>query len=257
MTDRLRDAAQRALESLNALIADTLDPGVEALGARHELGQALLNTAPAVAPTAPPAADLRDRIAEALARADGLTWGPGQSSQPSGIIERYHRRADVVLAVLPAPTDQAAAAEPADRRARYAAAIRAAGVYDWHLLADAAMAVADAEQTALRAEAEGLDEALRGAISASEKEAAKARTTITRLRAERAELNRRLSCLQGDMRDMEHHVREETEDDDPICGDRYDDEVCELEPGHGGAHCAGTLCWDIEPAPAPTEEPTR
>ncbi|MFD7066097.1 hypothetical protein ACFV97_02550 [Streptomyces sp. NPDC059913] len=39
--------------------------------------------------------------------------------------------------------------------------------------------------------------------------------------------------------------------DDPICGDEYDDEACELEPGHSGAHCAGTLCWsDTEPAPA-------
>lgn len=51
----------------------------------------------------------------------------------------------------------------------------------------------------------------------------------------------------------------ETEDDDPICGDRYDDETCELEPEHPGAHCAGIVCWDYgrAPAPAPTEEPTR
>ncbi|EGE40829.1 hypothetical protein GTY83_07220 [Streptomyces sp. SID4928] len=38
---------------------------------------------------------------------------------------------------------------------------------------------------------------------------AKAATTITRLRAERAELNRRLDCLRGDMRDMEHCLREQ------------------------------------------------
>lgn len=46
------------------------------------------------------------------------------------------------------------------------------------------------------------------------------------------------------------------EDNDPICGDRHDDEVCELEPGHDGAHCAGTLCWDYgrAPATAATEE---
>lgn len=38
---RLRSAAQRALESLENLIADTTDPGVEALGARYELATAL------------------------------------------------------------------------------------------------------------------------------------------------------------------------------------------------------------------------
>lgn len=41
MDDRLRAAAQRGLESLENLIADTTDPGVEALGARHELARAL------------------------------------------------------------------------------------------------------------------------------------------------------------------------------------------------------------------------
>ncbi|MDP5310444.1 hypothetical protein [Streptomyces poriferorum] len=43
-TDRVRAAAQRALQSLDDLIADTTDPGVEALGARHELATALFNT---------------------------------------------------------------------------------------------------------------------------------------------------------------------------------------------------------------------
>lgn len=38
---------------------------------------------------------------------------------------------------------------------------------------------------------------------------AKAATTITRLRAERAELNRQLDCLRGDMRDMETSLREQ------------------------------------------------
>lgn len=38
---------------------------------------------------------------------------------------------------------------------------------------------------------------------------AKAATTITRLRAERAELNRRLGCLRGDLRDMETCLREQ------------------------------------------------
>lgn len=43
-TDRLRDAARRALDSLNDLIADSSDPGTEALGARFELETALTNT---------------------------------------------------------------------------------------------------------------------------------------------------------------------------------------------------------------------
>ncbi|MEU9849211.1 hypothetical protein [Streptomyces sp. NPDC047985] len=46
---RLRSAAQRALESLDDLIANTTDPGVEALGARSELATALINTSPEVA----------------------------------------------------------------------------------------------------------------------------------------------------------------------------------------------------------------
>ncbi|MBQ1118500.1 hypothetical protein [Streptomyces sp. C3-3] len=40
-------------------------------------------------------------------------------------------------------------------------------------------------------------------------QAVKAATTITRLRAERAELGRQLDCLRGDMRDMEACVREQ------------------------------------------------
>ncbi|MEU4133599.1 hypothetical protein [Streptomyces wuyuanensis] len=32
--------------------------------------------------------------------------------------------------------------------------------------------------------------------------------------------------------------------DDDICGDQYDDEVCDLEPGHDGHHCANvTVGW--------------
>lgn len=31
--------------------------------------------------------------------------------------------------------------------------------------------------------------------------------------------------------------------DDPICGDEYDGEECELEPGHGGGHVSGNLAW--------------
>jgi hypothetical protein len=46
---RLRAAAQRALESLDDLIANTTDPGVEALGARCELARELSNTSPEMA----------------------------------------------------------------------------------------------------------------------------------------------------------------------------------------------------------------
>ncbi|MGC5400187.1 hypothetical protein ACPXCP_31160 [Streptomyces sp. DT20] len=114
-------------------------------------------------------------------------------------------------------TDQQPETAPADRRARYAAAIRETDgwVLDGgqHML-DAVMAVADAEQAELRAEAdalsaeltrrapllayhvteiirlraevEGLDEALQGAITVSEKDGA-------RLRADRAAVLREAS----------------------------------------------------------------
>ncbi|WP_432008681.1 hypothetical protein [Streptomyces bacillaris] len=49
LRDRLRAAAQRALESLDSLIADHQDPGAEALGARYELARELSNTSPEVA----------------------------------------------------------------------------------------------------------------------------------------------------------------------------------------------------------------
>ncbi|MFB7707950.1 hypothetical protein [Streptomyces sp. NPDC056105] len=45
MTD-LPEAARRALAALDDLISNTTDPGVEALGARHELSTALINAAP-------------------------------------------------------------------------------------------------------------------------------------------------------------------------------------------------------------------
>ncbi|MFJ7525181.1 hypothetical protein ACIQ1S_09660 [Streptomyces griseus] len=128
LRDRLRAAAQRALESLDNLIADHQDPGAEALGARYELARELSNTSPEVA-------------RQLLNAAEGAT------------------------------------AEPSvDRRARYAAAIREADGWvldDGQHMIDAVMAVADAEQASLRAEVEGLDEALRGAISASEKDGAR------------------------------------------------------------------------------------
>ncbi|MCX4450645.1 hypothetical protein [Streptomyces sp. NBC_01789] len=82
--------------------------------------------------------------------------------------------------------------DAADRRDRYAAAILDALARDttrgphWGAAADAVMAVADAEQAALRAEVEGLDEALRGLISASDKDCARLRAEVNRLRADRA-----------------------------------------------------------------------
>lgn len=75
-----------------------------------------------------------------------------------------------------------------ERRERYAAAIWAALPdvlpyrYDTEVAADAAMAVADAEQRSLRAEVDGLDEALRGLISASEKDNNRRRAELQEVR---------------------------------------------------------------------------
>ncbi|MFD9834474.1 hypothetical protein [[Kitasatospora] papulosa] len=74
-TTRLRSAAQRALESLDDLIANTTDPGVEALGARYELARELSTTTgqPATAPW-PPTGDQRpDHGLYTLLRRAGLT----------------------------------------------------------------------------------------------------------------------------------------------------------------------------------------
>ncbi|MEU1122156.1 hypothetical protein ABZ371_00850 [Streptomyces sp. NPDC005899] len=107
---RVRSAARRALESLEALIADSTDPGVEALGAREELSTALFNTGAG-------ADGLRDRIAQALAADDGHPWDT-LSTQAQ---QHYRDNADAVLAVLPAPADRVAvlreAASVLDRRA--------------------------------------------------------------------------------------------------------------------------------------------
>lgn len=46
----LPEAARRALAALDDLIANTTDPGVEALGARHELSVALINAGITVSP---------------------------------------------------------------------------------------------------------------------------------------------------------------------------------------------------------------
>lgn len=56
---------------------------------------------------------LRDRIAEALANADGLELGETESFPflHEGQVSGYRRRADAVLAVLPPPVSRAAKAE--------------------------------------------------------------------------------------------------------------------------------------------------
>ncbi|MER8030669.1 hypothetical protein ABTZ78_17120 [Streptomyces bauhiniae] len=64
---------------------------------------------------AAPATELRDHIADALARADGWQWADGLKGR-SPIWREYQRRADAVLPVLPAPVGRAAILrEVADR----------------------------------------------------------------------------------------------------------------------------------------------
>jgi hypothetical protein len=94
--DPLRDAARRALEAMDDLIANTTDPGVEALGARHELSTALIAT-PTAAPSAP-----ADRAAVLREAANGLAaLGPLDSlvSAPAAwaeAIETVRRMADQI-----------------------------------------------------------------------------------------------------------------------------------------------------------------
>lgn len=129
--------------------------------------------------TAPAGTELRDHLRREFGKVL-RRWGLLDEVNDPAAAEEF--AVTDLLSVLPAPTDRAAAVQPADRRARYATAISR-----WHRDpeqplyaqgADAVMAVADTEQAALRAEVEGLDEALRGAIAVSEKDGA-------RLRAER------------------------------------------------------------------------
>ncbi|MFJ6487055.1 hypothetical protein [Streptomyces californicus] len=111
--------------------------------------------------------------------AAGLLEVSAQSA-PAVSVDETARAALAVARQLLGTTT--AAAEPSvDRRARYAAAIRETDGWvldDGQHMIDAVMAVADAEQASLRAEAEGLDEALRGAISASEKDGARLRAEL-------------------------------------------------------------------------------
>lgn len=136
-TDRVRSAAQRALQSLDDLIADTTDPGIEALGARHELATALFNTTPAPA-----------RLV--LGTTDQQPAPSCRCHSRVGLAPHQHEND------CPCTTDQQTATAPTDRRDRYAVAIARVTfgkVTDDAVIcaADAAMAVADAEQAELRA----------------------------------------------------------------------------------------------------------
>ena len=64
--DGLRAAALRALESFDNLIAETTDPGVEALGARFELATALQRISPYEQPLNEPGFDPRADLAKVL-----------------------------------------------------------------------------------------------------------------------------------------------------------------------------------------------
>lgn len=119
---------------------------------RDRLGHVQPGTTDQQPVTAPAGTELRDRIRRAICEASGFTWLPDDLMEP----DEYGEHADAVLAVLPAPTDRAAAVQPADRRDRWEHAAWAAGrTVDRNALA-AYMAVADTEQAALRAEVKRL-----------------------------------------------------------------------------------------------------
>ncbi|MFJ9985347.1 hypothetical protein ACIQUD_15165 [Streptomyces globisporus] len=148
---------------------------------------------------------------------DALTKGTQHAQVRQHIIDAY--RAAVIAehtpAAPPAPADRAAT------RDRIRRAICEAEGFAWDTdmlepdeygeVADAVLAVLEApadraaEVEDLRAE---LDKLIRW-HKEDGVQAVKAATTITRLRAERAELSRQLDCLRGDMRDMETCVREQ------------------------------------------------
>ncbi|MGW6652454.1 hypothetical protein AMK23_26190 [Streptomyces sp. CB02130] len=130
----------------------------------------------------------------------------------------YTQGADAVLAVLPAPalavarqllgTNEAEGTEPAlSVEGRTNAELASLAVNAANALRDEKRhyRIACEENARLRAELA----AAAPPAPADRAAEAKAATTITRLRAERAELNRRLDCLRGDMRDMESSLREQ------------------------------------------------
>lgn len=119
----LRDA-QRRLRSALVANADRLDkpftdapdknpwdtfvrPAMRGLEAAVDA----IAATPAAPVTVPPADQpgLRDRIADVLADADGWKWAPGYDKTKSPAYRGYRKRADAVLAVLPAPVDRGVA----------------------------------------------------------------------------------------------------------------------------------------------------
>ncbi|MFI6862623.1 hypothetical protein ACIBKZ_22470 [Streptomyces sp. NPDC050421] len=151
-----------------------------------------------------------DPLHEAIAAAiwdQCLTQGSILVDDPRNIAAVAATTARLVLGT----TDQQPETAPAgtELRDRVAQALAADDGHPWDTLsadaqqhygsnADAVMAVADAEQVALRAEVEGLDEALRGAISVSEKDSARLRAEVERLRTDRYPvLHRAADALDG------------------------------------------------------------
>ncbi|MGW1930442.1 hypothetical protein [Streptomyces sp. NPDC001919] len=80
MADRLRAAAERALDALNDLIRNTFDPGSEALGARYELAHAL--TAPAARQTTGQATAVPCNWAHSRVGHEPHNWEPQPGVQP-------------------------------------------------------------------------------------------------------------------------------------------------------------------------------
>lgn len=87
----LHDAARRALASMNELIADSRDPGTEALAAQHELQQAL-----AAAPLA--SADWATGLRAAADEIAGIDFHPNAVSRSldiaRGLVHRLRCMAD-------------------------------------------------------------------------------------------------------------------------------------------------------------------
>ncbi|WP_405883586.1 hypothetical protein OG747_36405 [Streptomyces sp. NBC_01384] len=98
-------------------------PASHPVGPRH-VAEVLRELLAAPAPAAPSApadrAELRDRIAEALARLDAEKWRTEIPAKDHPFWQMYLAQADAVLAVLPEPADRAA--EVANLRTMYDAA---------------------------------------------------------------------------------------------------------------------------------------
>lgn len=245
--------------------------------------------------TAPPAADLRDRIRRAICEASGFTWLPDELMEP----DEYGEHADAVLAVLPAPTDHVAADELADRRARYAAAIRDAACLGdcgdpedecvrrrvqpglWQggvlvevmgtpeVLAEAVMPGANAEQQELRAQIANLRTMYNAADARTsdlidERDALRAE--VERLRADPTTMLREAADHDRQMwadllRRLADEVQQPT-DGVTLCGKTTAEggatyPPCARHAGHNTAYCrdASGSSYFLAAAPAPTEEP--